>query len=1015
MTDAQLKTTACVRRANNFGKVDRKNLADSSDFIPQLFEDSLHVTSPKLLALLDNIATLDKKGMYKHMIFTDIGSSMYGYKIIASGLVARGFKPCFTVNKSEGFRLSGEQALLANKGNSFGILASKTYGGVSQLESFRKNMLEIFNQRPENARGDLIRIMIVDQGFKEGIDLFDLKYVHLFEPMLSTDQKQSVGRGTRFCGQSGLKFHPLLGWPLHVYKYDNIISNAKQTHTGEEMWLKHMNIDSRKMNFLMHLEATTINAAVDQQLTKNIHQFYVKEDMLVPVVVGGGGVHKNDHLPPNECIRDIHKMSVYISKHYGDLEYDKAVLKNLCLKDDSNKNKQLTFTNTQEFVRTYFTPASPYKGILLWHSVGSGKTCTAIATATTSFDRDDYTILWVTRHTLKTDIWKNMRGMQTCNTIMREQTHVEAESDNWVDPISYKQFSNMLKKNNKYYDRMVQRNGMEDPLRRTLLIIDEAHRLYSPNGSKLESPDMAVFEKWIANSYAVSGNNSVRILCMTATPFMNDGMELVRLLNLIREPELAMPCTFDAFAEKYKVDESGDFSQSGRDDYMNDVCGYVSYLDRSRDGRMFARPIFHSINVPFSDYVPHAATREYDNRVVQLKERLKTEKAELRGQIKNVTTAHNNAYKQCVEVIKADKQKVVEIKNAKKDAFAQCMEIKEPSKRRECKTAAKQTHDDAQEQNDRKKRSKAECDLILDDLEANVEKIRDMFDIDGTMKELAEASRVLEGYKADLTAIKDEQLQMKTQISDLSKNIELDKTQQRNDILKAKQDKDAIRHIKSTLGRSIKRKAEKLAEMKMRLNYNQSMMNVLLVQMKRKADMVVTQYSALAACMMTPTAAPSPQSNSKHTSPPPPKQQKKPNSTPTPPSPPKQQQKPNSTPTSPQQQEHNDDFDQVKSFYVDKITEMYADDTINDKRALMLSFHPDKVPIHIKLLAYNNDKIKTIVNFAFVLLRNAHTNGQIKNGKETLLSKFEELVRMCMQNGGGNYNTRQLEKHVLFA
>ena len=45
--------------------------------------------------------------------------------------------------------------------------------------------------------------------------------------------------------------------------------------------------------------------------------------------------------------------------------------------------------------------------MLLWHSVGTGKTATAIATASTSFD-PDYTILWVTRSSLKSDIWKNM-------------------------------------------------------------------------------------------------------------------------------------------------------------------------------------------------------------------------------------------------------------------------------------------------------------------------------------------------------------------------------------------------------------------------------------------------------------------------------------------------------------------------------------------------------------------------------------------------------------------------------
>jgi hypothetical protein len=46
------------------------------------------------------------------------------------------------------------------------------------------------------------------------------------------------------------------------------------------------------------------------------------------------------------------------------------------------------------------------KGILLYHSVGTGKTCTAIAAATRNFEPADYTILWVTRTTLKNNIGK---------------------------------------------------------------------------------------------------------------------------------------------------------------------------------------------------------------------------------------------------------------------------------------------------------------------------------------------------------------------------------------------------------------------------------------------------------------------------------------------------------------------------------------------------------------------------------------------------------------------------------
>jgi len=59
-------------------------------------------------------------------------------------------------------------------------------------------------------------------------------------------------------------------------------------------------------------------------------------------------------------------------------------------------------------IQEYFTPKSAYKGLLLWHSTGTGKTCSGISIATKSFEKEDYTIIWVTRSTLRGDIWKNI-------------------------------------------------------------------------------------------------------------------------------------------------------------------------------------------------------------------------------------------------------------------------------------------------------------------------------------------------------------------------------------------------------------------------------------------------------------------------------------------------------------------------------------------------------------------------------------------------------------------------------
>jgi hypothetical protein len=129
--------------------------------------------------------------------------------------------------------------------------------------------------------------------------------------------------------------------------------------------------------------------------------------------------------------------------------------------------------------------------MLYWHSVGTGKTCSAIATASNSFELDNYTILWVTRHTLKPDIWKNIYS-QVCSATIKQKLEDGVQipevmtgnflkylDNKWVEPISYKQFSNLIAGKNNYYNELVKRNGKDDPLRKTFIIIDEAHKIFA--------------------------------------------------------------------------------------------------------------------------------------------------------------------------------------------------------------------------------------------------------------------------------------------------------------------------------------------------------------------------------------------------------------------------------------------------------------------------------------------------------------------------------------------------------
>jgi hypothetical protein len=749
----------CVRKRANWSKSSVEYKFDTPTFNPQKLLESIPTHSPKLNALLSKIESLDKSDMqkhgkmFKHFIFSDIKSSSFGAKLIAGALIAKGFKLGYNAPLKNGnivvqepaelsggagkpkqygkIELLADEELAKTPGNNFYLLAS--IGVYDQPISVKqkKAILQKMNQRPENVHGELARIIVMDSGFKEGIDLFDIKYIHIFEPQVtSADQKQVIGRGTRTCGQKGLEFHPTRGWPLHVFIYDvdmpePIRKYMSNSSTAFDLYLKALNIDVRLIEFTHDLERATIFGSVDYELNKNIHNFSIARDEEESVLnqtnlanstispltnetpisvspensvspesesqstLGGGPklIVRRDlpilNLPSqyDELTFDNKRMThsqlrKHIRENFGEYSWDDVKMENLCKGGASHAIK---YTPTQDFIRHYFTPENPVKGMLLFQSVGTGKTCSAIAAATSSFVPKGYTILWVTRTTLKNDIWKNMFD-QICNEQIKEEIKkgvtLPAEhakrmrmlSKEWsIRPMSYKQFSNLVSKQNNFYKSIVKKNGEADPLRKTLLIIDEAHKLYGGGDlSSLERPDMNALKQSIQQSFQLSGADSVKLVLMTATPITENPMELIKLINLCKPSGEQMPEMFSDFSAMY-LDEHGRFTPNGETKYLNDIAGYISYLNREKDARQFAQPIVRFVTAPIVDnmetlnrfdknYVRH----HLDSNVVDLKDRVKENLNKLEGDLSDLDVTKFNALNSACESYQGKEKKSCE-------------------------------------------------------------------------------------------------------------------------------------------------------------------------------------------------------------------------------------------------------------------------------------------------------------------------------------------------------------------
>ena len=103
---------------------------------------------------------------------------------------------------------------------------------------------------------------------------------------------------------------------------------------------------------------------------------------------------------------------------------------------------------------------------------------------------------------------------------------------NWVPPMTYKQFSNALKNKNEVGHKLFKRSP-RDPLRKTLIIVDEAHNRYNQDLSAIQRPDLNAITKAIHKSYQKSGDNSVKVLLLSATPASNDIIGFAKMMNLL--------------------------------------------------------------------------------------------------------------------------------------------------------------------------------------------------------------------------------------------------------------------------------------------------------------------------------------------------------------------------------------------------------------------------------------------------------------------------------------------------
>ena len=298
-------------------------------------------------------------------------------------------------------------------------------------------------------------------------------------------------------------------------------------------------------------------------------------------------------------------VKIALKKEFNDTKYDGTIYS---VKDyaDILSKAEYELLPQQAFVRNFMSFQTPYNSLLLFHGLGSGKTCSAIGVCEEMRDylkqmgiskqiiivaspnvQDNFRLqlfderklkevdgIWTTKGCLGNKLLKEinptgMKGLPRDKVIQQVKNLINMS----YYFVGYLQFSNDIvrKSGNPELSTESKIRNLQNEYSDSLIVIDEVHniRISDDNENKSVAKNLM---------YLVSVVNNLRLLLLSATPMFNNYKEIVWLLNLMNmNDKRGIISVSDIF------DKNGNFKPevngiSGKDMLIRKATGYISYV-----------------------------------------------------------------------------------------------------------------------------------------------------------------------------------------------------------------------------------------------------------------------------------------------------------------------------------------------------------------------------------------------------------------------------------------------------
>lgn len=252
-------------------------------------------------------------------------------------------------------------------------------------------------------------------------------------------------------------------------------------------------------------------------------------------------------------------------------------------KDPCLRKTKIKLRKYQEFISTYLDYKSPYKEILLYHGLGSGKTATTINLYNILYNYIPHWNIFILLPASIRGDWldelKNWLSSNEYNNRFKNIKFIHFDS-----PYADKNFLDAIKNS--------------DSSKKTLYIIDEVHNfinnVYNNITSKTGRRAYVIYD-YIQQEK--KDNNETRIMLLTGTPAINNPFELALMFNLLR-PDI-FPSSEIKFRELYITGNRLNLKMKNM--FQRRITGLVSYYSGSSKD-LFAEKKIKKITVNMSPY-----------------------------------------------------------------------------------------------------------------------------------------------------------------------------------------------------------------------------------------------------------------------------------------------------------------------------------------------------------------------------------------------------------------------------